>query len=269
MDYTIKKAENEKMILRIVQDVDTESPREWDNLGTMICWHSRYNLGDDHNYSDTRELLLDLIDTNTDKFKAIINEKIKEIEIIQNEDGEYEIEVNFNENPFWNSTYLSISEAETDIRETLQESDFGLELLEDWELMEVVREKVTILPLFLYDHSILSMSTSTYIGRAHHASWDSGQVGWIYCTEKRFTEQIGCNNRAEELLVGEVETYDQYLRGDVYGFVLEEKDDDGEVLDTIDSCWGFYGLDAIAEELKGHYLDKNDHDLLDFLEYVS
>lgn len=55
MDYTIKKAENEKMILRIVQDVDTESPREWDNLGTMICWHSRYNLGDDHNYSDTRE----------------------------------------------------------------------------------------------------------------------------------------------------------------------------------------------------------------------
>jgi hypothetical protein len=34
------------MQYRIEQDICPESPREWDNLGTMVCWHRRYNLGD-------------------------------------------------------------------------------------------------------------------------------------------------------------------------------------------------------------------------------
>jgi hypothetical protein len=34
-------------VLEIYQDDCPESPREfWDNLGTMVCWHRRYNLGD-------------------------------------------------------------------------------------------------------------------------------------------------------------------------------------------------------------------------------
>ena len=32
--------------LTIDQDEEPESPREWDNLGTMLCYHSRYELGD-------------------------------------------------------------------------------------------------------------------------------------------------------------------------------------------------------------------------------
>jgi len=36
--------------VHIHQDTDPESPREWDNLGTMVCFHNRYNLGDKHNY---------------------------------------------------------------------------------------------------------------------------------------------------------------------------------------------------------------------------
>ena len=27
-----------------------DSPRDWDNLGVMVCFHSRYNLGDEHTY---------------------------------------------------------------------------------------------------------------------------------------------------------------------------------------------------------------------------
>jgi hypothetical protein len=26
---------------------EVDSPRDWDNLGTMACWHRRYNLGDE------------------------------------------------------------------------------------------------------------------------------------------------------------------------------------------------------------------------------
>ena len=35
------------LIARIVQDTDPESPRDWDNAGTMACWHPRYHLGDE------------------------------------------------------------------------------------------------------------------------------------------------------------------------------------------------------------------------------
>lgn len=31
----------------ITQDMDPESPRDWDNLGVMICSHRNYNLGDE------------------------------------------------------------------------------------------------------------------------------------------------------------------------------------------------------------------------------
>lgn len=32
--------------LEIYHDESPESPREWDNLGVIIAWHPRYNLGD-------------------------------------------------------------------------------------------------------------------------------------------------------------------------------------------------------------------------------
>ena len=35
----------------IKRDDQFESPREWDHLGTMICFHRRYNLGDNHKLS--------------------------------------------------------------------------------------------------------------------------------------------------------------------------------------------------------------------------
>jgi len=36
---------------KIVADMNPESPREWDNVGTMVCSHRRYNLGDEHQLS--------------------------------------------------------------------------------------------------------------------------------------------------------------------------------------------------------------------------
>jgi hypothetical protein len=53
-------------ILKIYQDMSPESPREWDNIGTMVCVHRRYNLGDkhdiDHNDYSSWE---DMIEANT------------------------------------------------------------------------------------------------------------------------------------------------------------------------------------------------------------
>ena len=47
------KEQMKKLI--ISQDDCPESPREWDNLGTMVCFHSRYELGDRHDFSDPED----------------------------------------------------------------------------------------------------------------------------------------------------------------------------------------------------------------------
>ncbi len=47
--------------------------------------------------------------------------------------------------------------------------------------------------------------------------------------------------RALKIAEAEVQTYDQYLRGEVYGYQIDE---DG------DSCWGYYGIEDCLEEAK-------------------
>ncbi len=44
-----RDAEGNFYRLKIENDDWADSPREWDNLGHMICWHRNYNLGDGHN----------------------------------------------------------------------------------------------------------------------------------------------------------------------------------------------------------------------------
>ena len=165
----------------IVVDDHPESPREWSNLGTMVCAHRNYNLGDE-------------------QFDS--GEEIEEI------------------------------------------------------IAEVRKEQSVVLPLFLYDHGGITMSTKPF-----SCAWDSGQVGYIYCTEQDIRKEYNLDDdcdiespafqeallRATKCLECEVETYDQYLTGDIYGFAV--KDPDGEIQD---SCFGYYGFDHVKEEAEFH-----------------
>lgn len=151
--------------INIEQDDMPENPREWDNLGTMVCFHSRYNLGDKHTY---------------DSVEAFIEDRKK-----------------------------------TDI----------------------------LLPLYLYDHSGLTMKTASF-----NDIWDSGQVGFIYTSKEKVLENFikkeltpALIKKAKEVLKCEVEIYTQFLEGDVWGYTIEGLDD---------SCWGFYGQESALEEAK-------------------
>ena len=42
---------NDGYVLQIFQDTWAESPRSWDNLGTMAIFHKRYNFGDEVSFS--------------------------------------------------------------------------------------------------------------------------------------------------------------------------------------------------------------------------
>lgn len=112
------------------------------------------------------------------------------------------------------------------------------------ELEAEVGEKILIAkPLFLYDHSGITISTSAF-----SCQWDSGQVGWVFVTLKKAQEESGRKTRraqrrwAERVIDGEVAEYDHYLTGNVYGFIVETKPEDaGEEPKHLESCWGFYG----------------------------
>lgn len=175
--------ENKKYRIKIVQDPSPESPREWDNLGTMVCFHGRYDLGDKHDY-DHRDY------SGWEEQRKVIS---------KNEDV------------------------------------------------------CVILPLYLYDHGGITMNTTGF-----SCTWDSGQVGWIFVSKEKVRKEYNVKRINKELvekvtkvLVGEVETYDQYLQGDVYGYEIYEVDtcDLGCEHETIiDSCWGYYGTSECLTE---------------------
>ena len=172
--------------LKVVQDSCGDSPRSWDNVGTMICFHNSYDLGDKHSY-------------NSDDYSG------------------------------WEEMQKAI----------LKEEGRG----------------TIILPLYLYDHSGISMRTSAFSCR-----WDSGQVGFIVANKQRVLSEFGgkivtkkLKEKISTILEVEVETYTQYLEGEVYGFQIVDEDDD-----IVDSCYGFYGTDFATNGM----LDYIDADLL-------
>ncbi len=174
--YTIKIKQDE--------DAQSPSPRENDNLGTMVCFHGRHTLGDtDHG---------------------------------------------------------------------LQSGDFS-----GWNALKVYIEKelkgTIILPLYLYDHSGLRIKVGSFQGLLSqgHAEFDSGQVGFIYITSEKIRREYSKKRVSPKFkatvtgfLESEVKVYDQYLSGDVWGYVIEKDGKDAE------SCWGFYGQDFCLEEAK-------------------
>ena len=165
--------ENEKYKLEIFDDLNPCSPREFDNLGTMVCFHRRYMLGD---------------------------------------------------------------------KTELKSSDFS-----SWEELESYLYKeedaLIAIPVFMYDHSGLWINTTGF-----SCPWDSGQVGYIYVSKEKVREDYGCKRISKklkkmirEMLCSEVDLYNDYLSGNVYGFTLTDK----ENAEEIDSSCGFYGTDYI------------------------
>ena len=176
-EYLIEKEEYKGYVIKLIQDESPQNPQtEWDNLGTMVCWHKRYDLGDKHN--------------------------------IRHEDF-----------AGWD--------------------DIEAHLIKEYDAC-------VVLPLYLYDHSGITMRTYSFNDR-----WDSGQVGFIYISKEKVRKEYSVKHITKTLiekitkyLESEVSTYDDYLTGNVCGFSVE--DEEGDV---VDSCWGFYGDDGRKEAM--------------------
>ena len=139
-----------------IYDEEMESPRDFysdTNIGKMVCFHRRYNLGDKHDFKNPSEV-------------------------------------------------------------------------EEW--FNVNKDEIAfIMPLYLLDHSGLVMSTHDFCD-----PWDSGQVGYIYCTKENLKkhgyDETTTKEELESLLNLEVQQYSDWLMGipQCYGFYITDENDD-------------------------------------------
>ncbi len=128
------------------------------------------------------------------------------------------------------------------------------------------------LPLYLYDHSGLAMKTTPF-----SCGWDSGQVGWIIALAPRIAEWLGkleaelvdgygqilpdIADKVCNILRAEVAEYNAYLSGEVWGYLIERPTCEcGHATELVDSCFGFFGDDALDDML--HQVADEHHDAM-------
>jgi len=257
-------AQQKPYTLFIIDDHNPESPREdRDNFGKMICFHKRYSLGDEHDHREPdeflRSLCTDVIPSN-DIIEMVKENKFANLRFVPDENEEeeaYRIKSYCDITKKW-YTEATVYTSDFDMDDTV--FDTAIQFIARKELLELLDDYIVILPLYLYDHSGVTMNTVGF-----SCPWDSGQVGWIYATHDDIRKEYGAldTNRAEELLKAEVEEYDHYLTGQCYGFKLYEGDAEKE------SCWGFLGdISDVSKHIK-EYLPSDCKDIVDYLEYQS
>ena len=119
-----------------------------------------------------------------------------------------------------------------------------------------------VLPLYLYDHSGITISTGPF-----SCPWDSGQVGYIYAAKEDIKKEYGCLRitkkvlaRAAKALECEVADYDRYLRGDHVRTDIE--DSEGE---SVGGCGNWddedYAIAAAKDEVNDIIEHKKAQDL--------
>ena len=248
-------------ILVLREDNDAASPREDnDNFGKMVCFHSRYKLGDAHDYKQPEDFLRELAE-KTVSSKAICDYVTAgnggTVRLTQ-EGGELVVTAQYFKEWEVVGTFTAPLAGQEDAV-----ADMLLDYMDTGGLLSLAKTESVMLPLFLYDHSGLAMSTADYNDR-----WDSGQVGWIYVTKAEAAAELGLppgevTEKAKELLTGEVAEYDSYLRGDCYGFQLYKGGAE------VDSCWGFIGSpEDLKDDIESH-LPGECKGVMDKIEYLN
>ena len=96
--------------------------------------------------------------------------------------------------------------------------------------------------VYAYIHGGVALSVGSH--NFPDAQWDVSTTGFALIKREK-----GMYTREKALKAAKslIETWNQYLSGDVYGYQICEIDADGEE-NELDSCWGFYGQDECMKE---------------------
>jgi hypothetical protein len=134
-------------------------------------------------------------------------------------------------------------------------SRYDLSDNDNWDKEELIsyveQDDVLALPVYMYKHSGIALSTSAF-----SCKWDSGQIGYIFVSYEDIIKEYGNLDieTATKVLEYEIKEYSLYLNGECYGYIIYAKDKYDTLLldsqDHLESCFGFIGRDYVEEEAK-------------------
>lgn len=208
MSDAIETFEVNGYTVEIKQDEGYESPREWDNVGIMVCFHRRYDLGDDKE------------DVKVKLVRGAVRGKHGYTPV--RVDGyEYDLGEVLND-PHLFRSWIERKPHEVALAIPLYLYDHSCLALSAYRPSPYWQHAA-------WDSGLVGW---IFVTRATVAA----EYGI-----KRLTKNALA--RVEKALLAEVKEYGQYLSGDVYGYTIT--DQDGE---EVDSLWGLYGYDYAVEE---------------------
>jgi len=201
---------------------------------------------------------------------------MENIETIEKQKDEYKYQVKiwideFVDNPrSWDNLFvLDLYHPKYDLGD-IKHKGAPFDSIKEWEdsIKANNPDIIHIEKVFLYEHSGISIN----LGGLKDC-WDSSFIGFVYTTKKRLNMLFGDNQEIDlkEILKGEIETYNKYLGGEVYGATIYFM---GEI---IESCGGYFGYnqkesglnDFIEDTIKNHNpkeeeIKKLKEDLINF-----
>lgn len=130
-------------------------------------------------------------------------------------------------------------------------------VIERIKLIEDTGE-VVILPISVYEHSGITIWLGSKWGHLD-ASWDCSSIGFAY-VEKSTAEKEGMldpgdafehnwKKWAECMMKSEMDVYNQFVTGEVYGYMIEDENGDEGSHPDLCGCWDFFGDDGKKEML--------------------
>lgn len=114
------------------------------------------------------------------------------------------------------------------------------------EIMDYMSKYGTVFPVSMTDHSYLSV----YVGKPNDY-WDSGYIGIVFIQSCDMNKYGYTESYINDIL----DTYTQYLNGEVYAYVVEKYTSDG--MEYVNSCCGYYDIEECKEDALNNVPDSN------------
>lgn len=220
-------------LFKLDDDADLANPRQGDRDTVMACFHPKYTLGDDLGATakSPEEFWREMVKTNVsarELVEAARNEVISGLRIVEKDGDRFDL--------------CSLDNGKSEaIYVGLPEEALPSAILEEIDVkgaMDVMEKHAVWLPLWLYDHSGLSMSCGA---PEYYDQWDSSMIGWIvYFKPKYFSSQTWREDGLD-IMQGDVAEYNKFLEGDIWSYTIYESVDGA--WDEIDYAGGFLGDD--------------------------
>jgi len=109
---------------------------------------------------------------------------------------------------------------------------------EEHAFKKVLYQGHFVFMVYAYIHSGVALSLGRN-GYPFNDRWDVSSTGNILIKRQK---GVWTEAKARKIAEGLIETWNQYLSGDVYGYNIEQFNE---------SCWGYYEYDTCLQEAKG------------------